>query len=173
MGQSTARVDPPGHPRRTPDGRTGSAREPYFSYKRSIYPEPGIDPLLLRLKDHFLRRSEWSTVSVAESSATLSSDPRMPPRLFISTWRSGPDVQGLDLRIKNASDLQACLGEVTNQLSSLETFRWACPVAPMPAVVHESLCKVQLKALHLDMSSWRGDLHTREAIENAYRLSED
>lgn len=53
--------------------------------------------------------------------------------------------------------------EVVTQLTSLEAFRWCCPVFPVPAGVFQALKRLdKLTALHVDMSARRGATHCCE-----------
>lgn len=69
----------------------------------------------------------------------------------------GPDGEGPDGYIKNAHEFEVCIVDVVTQLTSLRTFGWCSPVAPMPREVLQHLeAQPTLTSLHVTLSSWRG-----------------
>lgn len=87
--------------------------------------------------------------------------------------RSGPDGQGKDLRIKSAKEFSDCFAEVVARLSELRTFRWCSKVTPVPNAVFEALRHVKLKALHLDLTAQRNNVHTRECLRSVNASSDE
>lgn len=59
----------------------------------------------------------------------------------------GPDGEGEDRVVKNADDFNSTAIEIVTQLSSLETFKWSCNVASLPAPACEALKQCTLTSL--------------------------
>lgn len=75
----------------------------------------------------------------------------------------GPDGNGEDLLIKNASDLESCVLEIVSQLTRLVTFGWDTPVFPVSVEVGAVLEKLCLATLHLRICPSRVEVHKGES----------
>lgn len=67
------------------------------------------------------------------------------------TNASGPDGNGMDLRIKSPQDFRECLSEVVAQLSSLSLFSWGSKIVCVPLGAFEAL-KAAPRLTHLDIN---------------------
>lgn len=68
-----------------------------------------------------------------------------------STEYNGPDGEGQDPRIENASDFNDACAEVISSFKSLKGFSWDCKVTPIPSEVFEILKARELLQLRANL----------------------
>lgn len=146
----------------------------YFKHNEHIYVEPGeppVTPWNLPIKDQEYELThgvlpDLDGMRLIEYQYERTQPGDMPPYLGPNADAQGPDGNRKDARIKSTVDFNACFGEIASKLApTLEVFRWACPVGPVPMSVLEALkLAPKLRSLHLEMVVYRNTVHAGEIV---------